>query len=89
MRINMRMNATPRVRKTRHRKATNLSLDTGLVKEAQELGLNLSRVLEAALQLAVKEERGRRWAEENRAAFEAANRAIDKYGIFNAEDREW
>jgi antitoxin CcdA len=85
----MRMNTTPRLRKTRPRKATNLSLDTELVKEAQELGLNLSRVLEEALQFAVKEERGRRWAEENRAAFEAANRAIDKYGIFNAEDREW
>lgn len=85
----MRMNATQRLRKNAPRKPTNLSLDASLVKEAQELGLNLSRVLDEALQLAVKEERGRRWADENRAAFEAANRAIDKYGIFNAEDREW
>lgn len=85
----MRMSATQRLRKSAPRKPTNLSLDAGLVKEAQELGLNLSRVLDEALQLAVKEERGRRWADENRAAFEAANRAIDKYGIFNAEDREW
>jgi len=50
--------------------------------------LAFARVLDAALQ-AVKAERGRRWVQENRAAFEAANRAIDKYGIFNAEDREW
>lgn len=85
----MRMKAAPKLRKSGSRKATNLSLNADLVTEAQALGLNLSRVLDAALQEAVKAERGRRWAEENRAAFEAANRAIDKYGIFNAEDREW
>lgn len=85
----MRMNATPKLRKPGSRKATNLSLNSDLVAEAQALGLNLSRVLDEALHEAVKAERGRRWALENRAAFEAANRAIDKYGIFNAEDREW
>ena len=81
--------APPRLRKSRPRKATNLSLNADLVTEAQALGLNLSRVLDAALYEAVKAERGRRWVQDNRAAFEAANRAIDKYGIFNAEDREW
>jgi antitoxin CcdA len=64
-------------------------LNADLVTEAQALGINLSRVLDAALSEAVKAERGRQWAHENRAAFEAANRAIDQYGIFNAEDREW
>lgn len=75
--------------KPRKRKATNLSLDAALVKEAQELELNLSRILEESLRQAVKAERGRRWAEENKAAFEAHNRFIEKYGIFNYEDREW
>ncbi len=71
------------------RKPTNLSLDTALVKEAQALGLNLSRVLEDHLREAVREERQRQWLEENKEAFEAANRAIEKSGIFNADDREW
>lgn len=71
------------------RKATNLSLDAALVKEAQELKLNLSRILEESLRQAVKDERGRRWVEENKAAFEALNRFHEKYGIWNEEDREW
>jgi antitoxin CcdA len=71
------------------RKRTNLTLDAALVREAQALGLNLSRLTEDALREAVRAERGRRWVEENRAGFEAANRAMEKYGIFNAEDREW
>ena len=71
------------------RKPTNLSLDTALVKEAHALGLNLSQILEDHLRTAVKEAREQQWLEENKEAFEAANRAIEKYGIFNAEDREW
>jgi antitoxin CcdA len=71
------------------RKPTNLSLDTALVKEAQTLGLNLSRILEEHLREAVREERQRKWLEENKEAFEALNRFHEKYGIFNAEDREW
>jgi antitoxin CcdA len=64
-------------------------LSADLVKEAQAPGLNLAGVLDAALHEAVKAARGRRWVQENRAAFEAANRAIARCGIFNAEDREW
>jgi len=30
-----------------------------------------------------------KWLDENREAFEAANRAIEQYGIFNEADREW
>lgn len=75
--------------RAKKRKATNLSLDAELVKEAQELKLNLSRILEESLRQAVKDERGRRWVEENKAAFEALNRFHQKYGIFNEDDREW
>lgn len=72
-------------------KRTRLSipLDVELVKEARALGLDLSRVLEARLRDTVREERHRRWLDENREAFEAANRFIETFGIFNAEDREW
>lgn len=53
------------------RKAVNLSLDTGIVAAAREAGVNLSRVTEAALRMAVREEQERRWKKENEAAIAA------------------
>jgi antitoxin CcdA len=89
----MRMKSayTARLKKKQpaRRKATNLSLDAALVKEAQALDLNISRIVEESLTEAVRAERGRRWVEENKQAFEDANRFVEKYGIFNADDREW
>ncbi|MFT3711401.1 MAG: type II toxin-antitoxin system CcdA family antitoxin [Archangium sp.] len=83
---------TARLKKTKEpakRRATNLSLDAALVKEAQELDLNISRIVEESLTEAVRAERGRRWVEENKEAFAALNRFHEKHGIFNEDDREW
>lgn len=55
------------------RKPVNLSLDVDLVANAREVGINLSRVTEDALRIAVKAERERRWLEENREALDAFN----------------
>lgn len=63
------------------RKAVNLSLDTGVVAAAREAGLNLSQVCEAALRDAAKAERDRRWQEDHRAAIEASNAWVEKYGL--------
>ncbi len=63
------------------RKAVNLSLDTGVVAAAREAGLNLSQICEAALRDASKQERDRRWQEENRAAIEANNAWVEKHGL--------
>ncbi|GAA0658112.1 antitoxin CcdA [Sphingomonas insulae] len=52
------------------RKSVNLSIDTGIVAAAREAGVNLSRVTEAALRVAVKDAREQRWREENREAIE-------------------
>ena len=71
------------------RRATNLSLDSGLVAEARELGINLSRVVEERLHEVVKAARARAWLEENRAGFEAFERFVEKHGLFNEDDREW
>ena len=50
------------------RRPVNVSLDTGIVAAAREAGVNLSRVTEAALRVAIKEAHERQWREENRAA---------------------
>ena len=63
------------------RRPVNVSLDTGIVAAAREAGLNLSRITEDALRVAVKAERERRWQEEHRAAIEAHNQWIEQHGI--------
>lgn len=62
--------------------ATNLSLRADLVRRAKDLGLNLSEVLEAALEQAVKEAEGRSWLEENREAIDEYNALVAKRGVF-------
>ncbi|MBJ7445689.1 MAG: type II toxin-antitoxin system CcdA family antitoxin [Sphingobium sp.] len=71
------------------RKATNLSLDMGLVADARDLGINLSRTCEDALRKEIAAERGRRWQEENKEAIAAWNvwaenneLPLDKYRQF-------
>ena len=48
------------------RKAVNVLLDTGVVAAARAQGINLSRVAEEALRIAVKREQERRWREDHR-----------------------
>lgn len=74
---------------SRRRRATNLSLDEELVAEARKLELNLSRIVEDRLREVVREERARRWLQDNRAGFAAFDRFVEKNGIFNEDDREW
>jgi antitoxin CcdA len=63
------------------RKSTNVSLDAAMVAEAKALDINLSRACEAGLVAALREERKRRWQEENRAAAEAWNAWTEENGL--------
>jgi antitoxin CcdA len=65
------------------KKAVNLTIDRELLQQARELKVNLSKALEERLAAIVREERARRWQEENREAIEAYNRFVDKHGLFN------
>jgi len=65
------------------KKAVNLSINTDLLHQARALNINLSKALEERLAEILKEERARRWQEENRAAIESYNRFVDKHGLFN------
>ncbi len=62
------------------RKSVNLSLDTGVVAAAREVGINLSQVSETAIRGAIKTEQERRWQDENRDAIEGWNRWYEKNG---------
>jgi antitoxin CcdA len=65
------------------KKAVNLSINTDLLRQAREVNVNLSKALEERLAEILKEERARRWQEENREAIEAHNRFVEKHGLFN------
>lgn len=62
---------------------TNLSLRPDLVRRAKELGLNLSELVDAALQQAIKDAEGRAWLEENRKAIAEYNALVTKRGVFS------
>ncbi len=62
------------------RAKVNLSIETAVAAEARALGLNMSRVAEAAIAEAARVERNRRWREENHAELEAYAREIDREG---------
>ncbi|MAM61341.1 type II toxin-antitoxin system CcdA family antitoxin [Maritimibacter sp. UBA3975] len=57
----------------------NLTLDAEVAETARSLGLNMSRLAEAAIADAAKVERNRRWREENAEA-------IGRYGDEVAEE---
>jgi antitoxin CcdA len=63
------------------RAKVNLSIDEAVTREARALGVNMSRVAEAAIAEAARLERNRRWREENRAALAAYAREVERDGL--------
>lgn len=65
------------------KRAANVSVNSDLLDRARELGVNLSQTLEDALKAKVREERRRKWLEENREAIEECNKHFEKYGLWS------
>ncbi len=59
------------------KKATNLSLDQELMKEARALGVNISQAAEAGVRKALQEA----WVEENRESLEAWGKWVEENGL--------
>lgn len=79
----------PAPRRARPRKATNLSVRPELVEEARALGINLSDVLERALQQALSEARAAAWLDENLPALESSNAWVAANGLPLAAKRRF
>lgn len=71
------------------RKATNISLDAELLKEARLLGINISRTAELGLREAVARQRAILWKQKNRPALEASNSYVEEHGIPLASYRKF
>jgi antitoxin CcdA len=65
------------------KKATNLSINRDLLRQARELGINLSGLLEERLAEVVRARRREQWGEENREAIEEYNRRVASRGVFS------
>lgn len=63
------------------KRPTNVSLSETLVKEARELGINVSKASEDGLAAAVKAEKGKRWKDENAEAIRNYNEWIEQNGV--------
>jgi len=63
------------------RRATNISLDGGLIDEARLLGVNISRACQNGLADAVAGARAQRWLAENADAIQGSNDYVEKHGL--------
>ena len=65
------------------KKSTNLSINSDLLRQAEDRRINISQALELRLAELLREEQSRRWNEENREAIEDYNRRIEAHGTFS------
>lgn len=74
---------------TTARKATNVSLNSGLVGEAKRLGVNISRACEAGLAAEIAQTYAQQWKAENADALSSSNEWIERHGLPLARYRQF
>lgn len=67
----------------------NLTVRAELVERARALDVNLSEVLEAALEAAIREREQARWLAENEAAIDGYNAHVARHGSFGEKHRRF
>jgi antitoxin CcdA len=75
--------------KTARKRPTNVTLRADLVARAKQLGLNLSGLLEEAIERAIRDAERQQWLEDNRGAIRDANAHFVKHGLFSDDWREF
>lgn len=69
------------------KKATNLSINSDLLRKAWGMNINLSATLETALAEKLSQDESEKWKQENKMAMESYNEFVDKNGNFSDEFR--
>lgn len=67
------------------KKATNVSLNVDLLKEAKQFGINLSATFNKSLEEAVRLKKQQQFIEENKVAIKSCNVFTEKAGLFSDE----
>ena len=65
------------------KRPTNLSLNSDLLHQARALDINLSQVLEQALDAVVRQKRAEQWLQEHREAITQYNLDVEENGVFS------
>ena len=65
------------------KRATNVSINQGLLEAAKALDINLSATFERALEAEVRARKRERWLAENREAIGVYNAHIAEHGVFS------
>ena len=71
------------------KKATNLSVNSDLLKKSRALDINLSATLEQALQAKLAKFGAEEWASENGKAIKSYNDFVEEHGCFGEEYKEF
>lgn len=72
-----------------NKKATNLSVNVDLLRQARNEHINLSATLEHALVELLRKRKRTRWRVENRAAIAAYNERVERRGVFGDNHRRF
>jgi antitoxin CcdA len=64
------------------KRATNLSVNSDLLRQARELDINLSAAFEEALSALVVKKKQQAWLEQNKHAIEVYNQQVEANGVF-------
>ena len=64
------------------KRATNLSVNSDLLRRAKQHGINLSGLLERELVAELRRLESDRWVAENKEAIDAYNRRVAERGVF-------
>jgi len=69
--------------KTARKKATSLTINSDLLKQAKDLNINISSCLEETLFEKVKEAKRKNWEEENKDFIKSYNKDVEENGVFS------
>ncbi|MBK9572066.1 MAG: type II toxin-antitoxin system CcdA family antitoxin [Rhodoferax sp.] len=72
---------------TTEKRPVNLSINARTLDLAKEMGMNLSKTVDAYLQEEVKRRYWEKWRDDNKEAFAAYNERVAKDGIWGAKYR--
>ncbi len=67
------------------KKATNISINSDLIRQAKEYKINLSKTLEHELDKLIRKKAEEAWLEETQEAVESYNRHIAENGTFGQQ----
>ena len=65
------------------KKATNLSINSDLLKKAKSYNINLSKSFETYLNELVRQKAEEAWKKENLKAIESFNQRVEQQGVFS------